>query len=49
MEEAWYGNIMVSEEEKMISFRVFAVEKSVEHFTDSFMDYMNMFNTLINI
>ena len=47
MEEAWYGNIMVSDEEKTISFRVFAVEKSVEHFTDSFMDYMNMLNTLI--
>jgi hypothetical protein len=47
MEETWYGHILFSEEEKTISFRVFAVEKSVEHFTDSFMDYMNMLNNLI--
>lgn len=47
MEETWYGHIAFSEEEKTISFRVFAIEKSVEHFTDSFMDYMNMLNHLI--
>lgn len=47
MEETWYGHIAFSEEEKIISFRVFAVEKSVEHFTDSFMDYMNMLSHLI--
>lgn len=47
MNETWYGHINFSEEEKTISFRVFAVEKSVEHFTDSFMDYMNMLNNLI--
>ena len=38
MEEIRYGHIALSEEDKTISFRVFAVEKSVEHFTDSFMD-----------
>ena len=48
MEETWYGHIAFSEEEKTISFRVFAIEKSVEHFTDSFMDYMNMLNHLID-
>ena len=47
MEETWYGHIAFSEGEKTISFRVFAIEKSVEHFTDSFMDYMNMLNHLI--
>ena len=47
MEETWYGHIAFSEEEKTISFRVFAIEKSVEHFTDSFMDYMNLLNHLI--
>lgn len=47
MEETWYGHIAFSEEEKTISFRVFAVEKSVEHFTDSFMDYMNMLGHLV--
>lgn len=47
MEETWYGHIAFSEEEKTISFRVFAIEKSVEHFTDTFMDYMNMLNHLI--
>ena len=47
MEETWYGHIAFSKEEKTISFRVFAIEKSVEHFTDSFMDYMNMLNHLI--
>ena len=47
MEETWYGHIAFTEEEKTISFRVFAIEKSVEHFTDSFMDYMNMLNHLI--
>ena len=47
MEETWYGHIAFSEEEKTISFRVFAIENSVEHFTDSFMDYMNMLNHLI--
>ena len=47
MEEIRYGHIALSEEDKTISFRVFAVEKSVEHFTDSFMDYMNMLNHLI--
>ena len=47
MEATWYGHIAFSEGEKTISFRVFAIEKSVEHFTDSFMDYMNMLNHLI--
>ncbi|MBQ7812072.1 MAG: hypothetical protein IJZ70_06665 [Bacteroidales bacterium] len=47
MEETWYGRITFSEEYSTIAFRVFAVEKSVEHFTDSFMDYMKMLDHLI--
>lgn len=47
MEETRYGHIAFSEDDKIISFRVFAVEKSIEHFTDSFMDYMNMLGHLV--
>lgn len=47
MEATWYGRITLSEEDSTIGFRVFAVEKSVEHFNDSFMDYMKMLNHLI--
>ena len=47
MEELWHGHITFSEEERTIAFRIFAVEKTVEHFTDSFMDHMNMLNNLI--
>lgn len=47
METTWYGRITLSEEDSTIGFRVFAVEKSVEHFNDSFMDYMKMLNHLI--
>ena len=48
LEETYYGHIRFSEEDKTISFRVLAIEKSVEHFTDSFMDYMNTLNNLID-
>ena len=48
MEETWYGRITFSEEDNAIAFRVFGVERSVEHFSDSFMDYMNMLNNLID-
>ena len=47
MEETWFGRVTFSEEDNAIAFRVFAVEKTVEHFTDSFMDYMKMLNHLI--
>ena len=47
MEETWFGRITFSEEDNTIAFRVFAVEKSVEHFTDTFMDYMKMLNHLV--
>ena len=47
MDEVWYGRITFADEDNIIAFRVFAVEKSVEHFTDSFMDYMKMLNNLI--
>lgn len=47
METTWYGRITLSEEDSTIGFRVFAVEKSVEHFNDSFMDYIKMLNHLI--
>lgn len=48
MEELWYGRITFSEEEDVMAFRTFAVEKSVEHFTDSFMDYMKMLENMIS-
>lgn len=47
MEETWFGRITFSEDDNTIAFRVFAVEKSVEHFTDTFMDYMKMLNHLV--
>lgn len=47
MEETWFGRITFSEEDNTIAFRVLAVEKSVEHFTDSFVDYMKMLDHLI--
>lgn len=47
MEATWYGRITFSEEDSTIGFRVFAVEKSVEHFNNSYMDYMKMLGHLI--
>ena len=47
MDATWYGRITLSEDDSTIGFRVFAVEKSLEHFTDSLMDYMRMLNHLI--
>lgn len=48
MEQAWFGRITFSEEDNTISFRVITVEKTVEHFTDSFMEYMKVLNYLID-
>ena len=47
IEEIWYGYINFTEDDVM-SFRIFAIEKSLEHFTDSFMDYMRMLENLID-
>ena len=47
MEETWFGRITFSVEDNKIAFRLLAVEKSVEHFTDTFMDYMKMLNHLV--
>lgn len=44
--ELLYGRITVNEEEKVIAFRIFVVEKNVEHFADSFMEYMKMLEDL---
>lgn len=46
-DEIWYGHINFTEDEVM-SFRIFAIEKSLEHFTESFMDYMRMLENLID-
>lgn len=48
MEETWFGRITFSEGDNAIAFRVFGVERSAEHFTDSFMDYMKMLNNLVD-
>ena len=48
MEEDWVGRITFNEEDNTISFRVFGIEYSIEHFTDSFMDYMKMLNNLVD-
>ena len=48
MEEDWVGRITFNEEDNTISFRVFGIEHSIEHFTDSFMDYMKMLNNLVD-
>ena len=48
MEEDWVGRITFNEDENTISFRAFGIEHSVEHFTDSFMDYMKMLNSLVD-
>ena len=48
MEEDWVGRITFNEDDNTISFRVFGFEHSIEHFTDSFMDYMKMLNNLVD-
>ena len=48
MEENWVGRITFNEEDNTISFRVFGIEHSIEHFTDSFIDYMKMLNSLVD-
>lgn len=48
MEEIRFGRITFSEEVDVMAFRIFTVEKSVEHFTDSFMDYMKMLENMIS-
>lgn len=48
MEEDWVGRITFNEEDNTISFRVFGIEHSIEHFTDSFCDYMKMLNNLVD-
>ena len=48
MGEDWVGRITFNEDDYTISFRVFGIEHSIEHFTDSFMDYMKMLNNLVD-
>ena len=48
MNELWYGRITFSEEDDVMAFRVFTVEKSVEHFTETFMDYMRMLENMLD-
>lgn len=39
-----YVNIEQSSDVRTLNFRVFAIEKTVEHFTETFMDYMHSLN-----
>ena len=48
MNELLYGRITFSEEDDVMAFRVLAVEKSVEHFTETFMDYMRMLENMVD-
>lgn len=48
MDELWYGRITFSEEDDVMAFRVFAVEKGVEHFTETFMDYMKILENMVD-
>lgn len=48
IEELMYGRITFSDDMKSIEFRVFGVEKTVEHFNSSLENYMWMIDNLIN-
>lgn len=48
MNELLYGRITFSEEDDVMAFRVLAVEKSVEHFTETFMDYMKLLENMVD-
>lgn len=47
MEELGFGRIHISEDAKHASYRVFGVEKTVEHFSESFNEYMGMVDDLV--
>lgn len=47
MNETWVGRITFSEEDAKVAYRVFGVEKSQSHFSQSFMVYMTMLDDLI--
>ena len=46
MKEDWLGRITFNAEIQTIEFRVFGIERSIEHFTETFMDYLNILNNL---
>lgn len=47
MNEIWIGRITFSEEDTKVAYRVFGVEKSQAHFSQSFMVYMGMIDDLV--
>ena len=47
MNEIWIGRITFSEEDTKVAYRVFGVEKSQAHFSQSFMVYMGMLDDLV--
>lgn len=47
MDKLWFGRIFIKDNE--IIFRIFGMEKTVEHFTETFMDYIKLLENLISL